>query len=585
MTAMTTLTIHPDYRPLFEAAGLASFDALFAAGQQGFIDGHQSRSVSRIKVGPQDGQSIFIYLKRQWGPDARSSWRDLLNLRWPTVPAGREWRIATRLLERGIPVAMPLAWGHSAGAGEPRALVAFREVPGISLARWLHESGSAAAVRPAALRRAVAENIGRTLRRIHDSGLAFPDFYAKHIFLSRSDSPSPEVVLIDVQRAGALLPWRKARDLAALFVTTVVPSVSRTDRLRVLRAYVGARHIGVPGRRLIRRIAWYADRLKGRGQDPNLMASRRTAPPGMVPVAEQKWTALDGGRMMVNGEFLPALRDADLTSLEAVMRLGGGVTYREVAGRSTVRIELGDPAGGRRALYLKRYTAVPWREKLRRALTSGSPVSLARREADNLYRVTDAGIASMLCVAFGEEFARGGRPERSFLATEEIAGAAQADKYCEAAFGKDRSRGATAARRRLVRGIGGLARNLHASRLSHRDFYLCHILVRPVQGGEYVLHLIDLARVAFHRRGLARRWIVKDLAALLFSSWPSAATFIRSPVFTRTDGLRFARAYFAAPRLTQDQKRLLRSVIVKARSIARREARRAARQPPQKDRP
>jgi heptose I phosphotransferase len=203
--------------------------------------------------------------------------------------------------------------------------------------------------------------------------------------------------------------------------------------------------------------------------------------------------------------------------------------------------------------------------------------------------------------------------ERSCLITEEIAGATQADKFCEAAFGGSLPREKTAEKRRLIRAMARLARRLHAARLSHRDFYLCHILVRP--GGmpsmpraghalgsseqacprnngagmpppkvhesgamEPILYLIDLQRVTHHRRGLGRRWIVKDLAALLFSSWPSEATHIRSAVFTRTDGLRFAREYFGVPRLGPEHKAILRSVLRKARRIAARQARRAGRQ-------
>jgi hypothetical protein len=70
------------------------------------------------------------------------------------------------------------------------------------------------------------------------------------------------------------------------------------------------------------------------------------------------------------------------------------------------------------------------------------------------------------------------------------------------------------------------------------------------------------------------RWVVKDLAALLFSSRPSPATFIRSQVFTRTDRMRFALEYFQTPHLAGEQKRLVGRVIRKARWIARREARR-----------
>jgi hypothetical protein len=190
-----------------------------------------------------------------------------------------------------------------------------------------------------------------------------------------------------------------------------------------------------------------------------------------------------------------------------------------------------------------------------------------------MFRVLDAGIPAMRWVALGEERPASGAAQRSCLVTEEIAGAVQADKYCEAAFGGDRSREAIGRKRALVRAMAQLARQFHGAGLVHRDFYLCHILVRPVEGAEPVLHLIDVARVERRLEGAPARWVVKDLAALLFSAWPSPATHIRSAVFTRTDAMRFACEYFQTRHLGADQKRLIKRVIGKARWIARREAR------------
>ena len=286
---------------------------------------------------------------------------------------------------------------------------------------------------------------------------------------------------------------------------------------------------------------------------------------------------MDGGRLRINEALRPALEAAGLMTLDAIMAMRGGEVYRDVPGRTTVRIELADPAGGTRALFVKRYTAVPWRTKLRRTLSLNRPVSLAAAEVRALVRVVSAGIATVRRVALGEELSHGGRSERSCLITEEIAGATQADKFCEAAFGGNPSREKIAQKRRLILAIARLARRLHAARLSHRDFYLCHILVRPVEGAEPILFLIDLQRVAHHRRGLGRRWIVKDLAAMLFSSRPSAATHIRSAVFTRTDAVRFAREYFGVPRLGEGHKAILRSIVRKARRMAAHEARRSPR--------
>jgi hypothetical protein len=331
----------------------------------------------------------------------------------------------------------------------------------------------------------------------------------------------------------------------------------------------------------------------------------------MVPLAEERFSTVDGGRLRVNEAFRPALESAGLATLDALMAFAGGETCRVGPGRRTVRAELADPAGGTRFLYIKRHDRVPWKTKIRRTLSLGDPISAAEHEARNIVRLIDAGIPTVRCAAVGWEFASGGLRERSCLVTEEVAGAVQADVYCEREFGKGGARGKTAAKRRLIRALGRLARQFHGSGFVHRDFYLCHVLVRPVGADDFVLHLIDLQRMMRFRRGgvpaspagstgreawrprgvpaspsaqrdlavggrgVPGRWIVKDLAALLFSSRPSPATFVRSAVFTDTDRMRFAREYFGTDRLSPAQKALVRRAVRKARRIEGHERRRS----------
>jgi heptose I phosphotransferase len=572
---MATLEIHPDYRPLLEAASLDTFDALFAAGQRGRVDGHRERSVSRLELAGPDGRTVVLYVKRQWGAAARPPWKDFMEFRWPMLPAEREWRNARNLLAAGVAVAPPVAWGRSTGPAEPRSLIVFREVKGPSLAAWLHAMDEGGAAPPPRLRRAVAESIGKAVQRLHGCGLSFPDLYAKHIFLENLESGQPRAVLIDVSRLRRLTRSRRPEDFGALLATTRLLAVRRSDRLRVLKAYFGDAFRSLAGAvpRFVRAVERRAERVEGRGQDPNLIPARRTAAPGMVPSADEQMVEADGGRVKINQAFLATLQAAGLTTLDAIMAFQGGRSYRRVAGRSTVRVELADPRGGTRALYIKRYTRVPPTEQLRRALSLNPPVSLAYREFGSLRRVMDAGIAAMRWAAVGEAIARGGRAEHSYFITEEVGGATPADVYGERTFAGHRSPAATAAKRRLVRQIARLARKFHDARLTHRDFYLCHILVRPMEGAEPVLHLIDLQRVVHHKRGVRSRWIVKDLAALWFSSQPSPATSLRSPVFARTDAVRFAREYFGVARLTDAHQAFLRRVARKARAIARHDAR------------
>jgi len=578
---MRILTVQPDYGTALETAGLASFDALFAAGETGRIDGHWQRSVSRLELQGPDGLPLVIYLKRQWGRAAQGSWREVLRLHRPGWPARREWENTLRLRSAGIDVAEPVALGLSDDGGRPRSLVAYREVPGQSLLHLADAWPQAVQIGQDARRwHRVARAVGEAVRRLHVSGFSFPDLYAKHVFVDAGADRPSRVVLIDVHRLRGASRRRAAADLAALYDTTRLAGVRQTDRVRFLRTYLGVDRLGTDARRLAGEVLRRASRASGRGRDPNLAESHRVAPPGMVPLSQEEIVDRDAGRVQVNRAFLASLGPAGLTTLDGMMAFEGGEPYREAPGRRTVRVELADPSGGIRTVYLKRHDRVPLRTRLRRFVSLGEPVSAAKREVQNIVRVMGVGIPTARWVALGEAFEPGGWRERSCLVTEEIAGATQADDWAQASFGEDASAAATASKRRMVRALGRLARRFHAAGFVHKDFYLCHVMVRPVEGGETQLHLIDLQRVVRYPRRARSRWIVKDLAALLFSSWPSEATGIRTHVFSNTDRLRFAHEYFGVARLAAQQKRLIGRIVRKARRIARHEARRRARRRP-----
>jgi hypothetical protein len=55
---------------------------------------------------------------------------------------------------------------------------------------------------------------------------------------------------------------------------------------------------------------------------------------------------------------------------------------------------------------------------------------------------------------------------------------------------------------------------MHAAGLAHQDFYLVHFFVKPTE--DDALYLIDLQRVII-QKPLPTRWIIKDLAQMLFS--------------------------------------------------------------------
>jgi heptose I phosphotransferase len=88
--------------------------------------------------------------------------------------------------------------------------------------------------------------------------------------------------------------------------------------------------------------------------------------------------------------------------------------------------------------------------------------------------------------------------------------------------------------------VASITRELHENGINHRDLYICHFLLNEselqslIDLSELPLYLIDLHRVQI-RPKTPQRWLIKDLAALYFSSMDIG--------FTKRDFYRFVREY------------------------------------------
>ena len=116
-------------------------------------------------------------------------------------------------------------------------------------------------------------------------------------------------------------------------------------------------------------------------------------------------------------------------------------------------------------------------------------------------------------------------------------------------------------RRELAGRVGVLARKLHSSGLTHRDFYLGHIYVLGSLDAKYKLHLIDLQRIRTGAK-IYNRWSVKDISALLFSS-------MQIPGITRTDRMRFLFDYLKIQTLDNKSKMFIYKLLSKNDKIAK----------------
>lgn len=228
-----------------------------------------------------------------------------------------------------------------------------------------------------------------------------------------------------------------------------------------------------------------------------------------------------GEHLVVDPAFAQAMNAEHL--FDACMAITGE-TVRDVSQRRTVRFTL---AGER--YYAKLHFGVGWREIAKNLLHGRRPVLGAGDEWRAIRRVTQLGITTTHAVAYG---CRGRNPAtmQSFLITRDIGPSVSLETLCETAAkqGIDDT-----CKRWLIGQVAAITRTLHANGINHRDLYLCHFeLLREALPPR--LALLDLHRAQLRER-VPRRWIVKDLAGLLFSA-------LDGPL-TQRDALRFVRAY------------------------------------------
>jgi len=227
-------------------------------------------------------------------------------------------------------------------------------------------------------------------------------------------------------------------------------------------------------------------------------------------------------------QYFPTERDVD-----DFLNIEGEVFRQSVASRKTSRFER-DSKG----FFIKAHWGVGWREILKNLLYLRLPVLGAGNEVRAIRKLEQLGIDTMSIVAFGTS---GSNPAtiKSFLVTEELTDTKQLDHWLENDFKKLDRRQQVQLKRKLVSRLAHIARQLHRHGVNHRDFYLCHFLAKlpltpATPESEIKLYLIDLHRAQI-RNKVPRRWLVKDLAGLYYSSMDMD--------LTRRDYFRFIKTY------------------------------------------
>lgn len=226
----------------------------------------------------------------------------------------------------------------------------------------------------------------------------------------------------------------------------------------------------------------------------------------------------------------------DKNAFNQIMSLQGEV-YRELEGRRTQRITLGG-----KKYFIKQHFGVGWKEIIKNLLQLRLPILSAKNEWLAIQYLQTLGIVTPVCVGYG---CRGFNPARlkSFIMTNELTDIVSLEDYCKAWKSEPPP---FKIKQILIKKLAHISRVLHDNGVNHRDFYLCHFLLDEsfISLSENAknsqtpmspkIYLIDLHRAQI-RLVTPKRWIIKDLAGLYFSSKDIGLTF--------RDLLRFIREY------------------------------------------
>ncbi|MEM7194888.1 MAG: lipopolysaccharide core heptose(I) kinase RfaP [Pseudomonadota bacterium] len=233
-----------------------------------------------------------------------------------------------------------------------------------------------------------------------------------------------------------------------------------------------------------------------------------------TPVVRET-TEVDDANIYMREDVRSAFGEAP--SFDRVMAITGE-EVRKAPGRRTVRFKLNE-----KYYYLKTHTGVGWHEILKNLAYFRMPVLGAMNEWHGIHHLNRLGINTLNAAAYGTW---GGSParRRSFILTDEISDTISLEELSdEWKVRAPQTEAEIRFKRWLIQRTAEIARDIHNSGANHRDFYLCHFLLkRGFTNGELDtdkcnLFVIDLHRMQLRKR-TPSRWAVKDIAGLYFSS-------------------------------------------------------------------
>jgi hypothetical protein len=222
------------------------------------------REVLRIEATDEDGRKLLFFMKRNWRSSKKNGLMSLLRRGRVWSLAREEWENFKTMQCAGLRTAALVAYAEECGPLWEKfsCLVTEAAIGPDNLEAFLQQTPSPGP------RRRIFDALAREVRRMHEAGVATPDFWSRHIFFDATAS-QPVFCFIDLARLDVGQPLSRharVRALASLNVSAPMRLVSLRERLRFLRLYAGR-----PDRKLVGEIKQRTERLLERNKYPEFL--------------------------------------------------------------------------------------------------------------------------------------------------------------------------------------------------------------------------------------------------------------------------------------------------------------------------
>lgn len=233
------------------------------------------------------------------------------------------------------------------------------------------------------------------------------------------------------------------------------------------------------------------------------------------------------------------------------MQLDGDI-YRKQPGRATLKFSLHG-----KTYFIKKHFGVGWREIFKNLIFLRKPVTGAANEWQALEYLASLGLNVATVQAYGK---RGMNPatQQSFVVMTAVEDSISLADFCQNWVHKPPSYNL---KRRLIATVAHIARIMHSHGVNHRDFYICHFLLKKgSENDNPTIFIIDLHR-AMINKNVPYRWLVKDLAGLYFSAMDIG--------LSKSDIIYFLQLYFMLPwrEIIKRHNKLLKTIEQKSHQL------------------